>query len=60
MTRGRRGFFPQLAEYSRNFLTNLDQPGMPWRIRIAKLVRNRIRATFSSERCCGHPGEPGC
>jgi hypothetical protein len=60
VTRRRAGFFPQFAEYSRNFFTNLDQPGMPWRIRIAKLVRNRIRATFSGRQCCGNHGEPGC
>jgi hypothetical protein len=32
----------------------------PLRTKLALAVRNRLRATVAAERCCGHPGEPGC
>jgi len=42
-----------------NFFTNLSQP-MPFPEKMTKLVRNLWRRVALRQRCCGHPGEPGC
>jgi hypothetical protein len=48
------------SDYLRDFLANLRQPGMPPRVWLGKVIRNRWRAVVTLEGCCGHPGEPGC
>ena len=49
-----------MREHVEGFLKNLHQPGMPPGEYISKFVRNRIKARVIANRCCGHPGEPGC
>jgi hypothetical protein len=41
------------------FLTNLQAP-MPWRRKLALLVRNNWIKIRTGSACCGHDGEPGC
>jgi len=43
----------------REVLTNLSQP-MPLPEKLSKLVRNAWARVVRRQRCCGHPGEPGC
>ncbi|HZB03898.1 MAG TPA: hypothetical protein VE737_06185 [Actinomycetota bacterium] len=49
-----RGF----GDYARDFARNLRSERLSARW-ATRLVRNRVRATFSGG-CCGHRGEPGC
>ncbi len=55
-----RRFFHVLGEHARNFFTNWREYEAPlWR-KLGLTARNRLRATFSVDQCCGHPGQPGC
>jgi hypothetical protein len=53
-------FLHLLGEHIGNFFTNWrrSEAGVP--TKLAQTFRNRARATFSREQCCGHPGQPGC
>jgi hypothetical protein len=55
-----RRFFAELWAHIRRFFTNWHTYDAPFTVKLALGVRNRMRATFSREQCCGHPGEPGC
>jgi len=41
------------------FLTNWSQP-MPLGRKLRLLFRNNWIKISKRQRCCGHPGEPGC
>ena len=55
-----RRFFSLVGEHTRNFFTNWRVYEAPFTTKLALTFRNRLRATFSREQCCGHIGEPGC
>jgi hypothetical protein len=55
-----RRFFRELWAHIRQFFTNWHTYDAPLTVKLALGVRNRLRATFSREQCCGHPGQPGC
>ncbi|HYM49291.1 MAG TPA: hypothetical protein VET65_01850 [Candidatus Limnocylindrales bacterium] len=40
------------------YLENLRQPMPPGRK--LWLISRNVAARFRGQRCCGHPGEPGC
>jgi hypothetical protein len=42
-----------------SFLANLRQP-MPVGRKLRLLLRNSWIKLRHGQRCCGHPGEPGC
>jgi hypothetical protein len=43
----------------RYLLANLRQPG-PWRWKLERVLANTWTKLSRRQRCCGHPGEPGC
>jgi hypothetical protein len=43
----------------RAFLANLGVD-MPWRRKLALLLRNSLIKLTRLQACCDHPGEPGC
>jgi hypothetical protein len=53
-------FFRLVGEHVRNFFTNWRVYDAPFLTKLGLTFRNRLRATFSLEQCCGHVGEPGC
>ena len=53
-------FFRLLGEHVRNFFTNWRVYDAPFLTKLRLTLRNRLKATFSLEQCCGHLGEPGC
>jgi hypothetical protein len=53
-------FFRLLSEHARNFFTNWRVYDAPFLTKLRLTLRNRLKATFSLEQCCGHVGEPGC
>ncbi len=55
-----RAFFRELRRYVGMFFTNWRDYDAPFSTKLALGVRNRLRATFSRQQCCGHLGEPGC
>lgn len=55
-----RAFFRELGRHAAAFSTNWREYDAPLPTKLGLAVRNRLRATFSRERCCGHLGEPGC
>jgi len=55
-----RRFFALLAEHARNFFTNWRIYDAPVPTKLWLTLRNRTRATFSLQQCCGHHGQPGC
>lgn len=55
-----RAFFKELREHAGRFFTNWREYDAPFSTKLALGARNRLRATFSREQCCGHPGQPGC
>ena len=58
MTVGR--FLRLLQEHIGNFFTNWREYDAPIGTKLRLTMRNRLKATFSMQQCCGHPGEPGC
>ena len=43
----------------RALVRNLRQPGpLGWKLR--RIVANTLIKVTHGQRCCGHPGEPGC
>ena len=55
-----RGFLHKAGEHLRNVFTNWREYDAPFGTKVRLAVRNRVRATFSKQQCCGHTGEPGC
>ena len=55
-----RSFLRELRRYAGTFVTNWREYDAPFTTKLALGVRNRLRATFSRQQCCGHLGEPGC
>jgi hypothetical protein len=55
-----RRFLRGLDAHAHQFFTNWHRYEAPVTVKLALGVRNRVRATFSREQCCGHPGQPGC
>ena len=55
-----RRFLRLLGEHARNFFTNWRVSDASFITKLRLTLRNRTRATFSPEQCCGHAGEPGC
>jgi hypothetical protein len=55
-----RRFLQRLVEHLRNVFTNWREYDAPTATKLRLTMRNRLRATFSTQQCCGHPGEPGC
>ena len=53
-------FFRLVAEHARNFFTNWRVYDAPFLTKLRLTLRNRLKATFSRQQCCGHVGEPGC
>jgi hypothetical protein len=55
-----RRFFRLVAEHVSNFFTNWRISDAPFAEKLALTIRNRLKATFSADHCCGHTGQPGC
>lgn len=55
-----RRFLQLVGEHTRNFFTNWREYDAPIGTKLRLTMRNRLRATFSTQQCCGHPGQPGC
>jgi hypothetical protein len=55
-----RLFLQRVEEHVGNFFTNWREYDAPIGTRLRLTMRNRLKATFSTRQCCGHPGEPGC
>ena len=55
-----RRFLRLIGEHARNFFTNWRVSDLPFPTKLGLTFRNRLKATFSREQCCGHPGQPGC
>ncbi len=43
----------------RSFFTNMSVP-MPLSKKLHLVVRNNFTKLKTRQRCCGHPGQPGC
>ncbi len=54
------GFWSVARERGRNFFTNWQVYDASFLTKLGLTVRNRLKATFSVHRCCGHHGQPGC
>jgi len=54
------GFWAVAREHARNFFTNWRTYDAPVSTKLGLTLRNRLRAAFSREQCCGHHGQPGC
>lgn len=54
------GFWALAREHARNFFTNWSASDASFLTKLRLTFRNRLRAAFSREQCCGHLGEPGC
>ena len=57
---GVRGFAREFQRYAGQFVTNWREYDAPFATKLALGVRNRVKATFSRQQCCGHHGQPGC
>jgi hypothetical protein len=55
-----RTFLQLTAQHVRAFFTNWREYEAPWTTKLALGVRNRLKATFSRQQCCGNLGQPGC
>lgn len=55
-----RRFLQRVGEHIRNVFTNWREYDAPIGTKLRLTMRNRLRATFTAQQCCGHPGEPGC
>ena len=55
-----RLFLQRVEEHVGNFFTNWRDYDAPIGTKLRLTMRNRLKATFSTRQCCGHPGEPGC
>jgi hypothetical protein len=55
-----RAFLHLVRVHAGNFFTNWREYDGPFPEKVALTFRNRLRATFSTAQCCGHPGQPGC
>jgi hypothetical protein len=55
-----RRFLQRAGEHIRSFFTNWREYDAPIGTKLRLTMRNRLKATFSTRQCCGHPGEPGC
>ena len=55
-----RRFLREAKRHLMNFFTNWREYDAPFGTKVRLTVRNRVRATFSKQQCCGHTGEPGC
>jgi hypothetical protein len=49
-----------VREQGRNFFTNWRAYDGPLLTKRGLTFRNRLKATFSTQQCCGHRGQPGC
>ena len=54
------GFWSVVREHGRNFFTNWRVYDAPFLTKLGLTFRNRLKATFSAQQCCGHHGQPGC
>jgi hypothetical protein len=55
-----RRFLQRAGEHVGNFFTNWREYDAPFGTKLRLTMRNRLKATFTTRQCCGHPGEPGC
>jgi hypothetical protein len=55
-----RRFRQRAEEHLGNFFTNWREYDAPLGTKLRLAMRNRLKATFSKQQCCGHTGEPGC
>jgi hypothetical protein len=55
-----RRFLRRAEEHIRNVFTNWREYDASIGTKLRLTVRNRLRATFSRQQCCGQTGEPGC
>jgi hypothetical protein len=55
-----RRFLQRAEEHIQNAFTNWREYDAPFGTKVRLTVRNRVRATFSKQQCCGRTGEPGC
>ncbi len=55
-----REFLHQVRHHARNFFTNWREYDASVPTKLSLTLRNRLRATFSRQQCCGYPGQPGC
>ncbi|HJS26810.1 MAG TPA: hypothetical protein VJ913_06775 [Actinomycetota bacterium] len=55
-----RRFLRELRRYAGQFVTNWREYDASFFAKLRLAFRNRLRALFRPEQCCGHLGEPGC
>jgi hypothetical protein len=55
-----RRFLQRVEEHIKNVFTNWREYDAPLTTKLRLTMRNRLKATFSRQQCCGHAGEPGC
>ncbi len=53
-------FLRLVGTHTRTFFTNWREYDATLSTKLRLTARNRWRATFSRQQCCGHLGEPGC
>ena len=53
-------FLREVRRHVGMFFTNWREYDAPFTAKLALGVRNRLRATFSRQQCCGNLGQPGC
>jgi hypothetical protein len=53
-------FLRRLRFHARAFFGNWSTYEAPLSTKLRLGFRNRLRATFSRQQCCGNPGQPGC
>jgi hypothetical protein len=54
------GFWVQVKEHGRNFFTNWKAYDASLWTKLRLTFRNRLKASFSRQQCCGNHGQPGC
>lgn len=55
-----RAFIREFQRYAGQFFTNWREYDASFTTKLALGVRNRLKATFSLQQCCGNHGQPGC
>jgi len=54
------GFWARVKEHGRTFFTNWSGYDASLWTKLRLTFRNRLKATFSRQQCCGNHGQPGC